>query len=651
MKVLFVLLLSFLLVHDSDAQIFKKIGQKLKDDADWRIRHKADEQINKGFDSLLTIPKKIKDKKKLKNNNTQEPAPQNQNNNNTAPKNNDQKPSGNLKTESDPDDGTPKDGYISLSLSDDKAYTGFGIRLGIRITGESVNYKNYNQVQVVITGPSTNEIKQVPLSSDGKFIMDWSPTDETGDFTVTATSSDKKAKKKLTFSVEALDAPDYDEWPEKNIKETKKAEEKLKEAVEEVEGGISPKDKEELETKMDEVKEKLKDVYKLFKDLNKANKEVFQLIKKEKKVPPNFSANLSELNNIFTDQANQMRQVNEKIATHKPQDNTICEKLVMANEALAAFTTITGFWAKSITTVVSKIISGVANTAKPIDAANTVDKFFFPKQLKNIYSNSQLDAESLSSKLGKAGFVANMVQYSSDVLLKKYCGIFKGEIKHDYVIESRNKHGVTWLKYGVIMEGALSLRYPKEGSKGKIIKMKGNIEGNATKFTFYQHVYAEDGFYEGSQGKIEVIELRVIKPPAFPFVSSLNDPAGFGAVARGIATPASFYIPIDAEFDVDANKIKIFLNTPLNDFSDLITNQLIFLLVGGDLLPYIKWMSFPIAKAGTTLGSIIRSNNEFDVTKDAKGNLSFFSKANKHIGDKNSEREYDLNFTISAQKQ
>ena len=46
-----------------------------------------------------------------------------------------------------------------------------------------------------------------------------------------------------------MEAVDYIEWEEKNITETKKAEEKLKEAVEEAEGGISPKDKEELEKK------------------------------------------------------------------------------------------------------------------------------------------------------------------------------------------------------------------------------------------------------------------------------------------------------------------------------------------------------------------------------------------------------------------
>ena len=121
-------------------------------------------------------------------------------------------------------------------------------------------------------------------------------------------------------------------------------------------------------------------------------------------------------------------------------------------------------------------------------------------------------------------------------------------------------------------------------------------------------------------------------------------------VARGL-TPASFYITVDAEYDVDAKKLKLFFNNALMDFTDAVNNQLIFLEVGADLLPYIKKMTFPISKVFTTLGSVIRSNNEFDVANDKKGNLTFSRKANKHLGDKSAKIEHDLNYTITATKE
>ena len=181
--------------------------------------------------------------------------------------------------------------------------------------------------------------------------------------------------------------------------------------------------------------------------------------------------------------------------------------------------------------------------------------------------------------------------------------------------------------------------------------MKGNFEGNATKFTFSENVEANAEFFNGSHGKIEVVELKVVKPVAFPFVSSLNDPAGFGAVARTIATPACFNITLDADYNVDEKKIKLFINNALIDFSPAVVNQLIFLEIGADLFPYIKRMMFPIHPVLRTLSSIVRDNNEFMMVKDAKGNLSFTGEANKHLGNKTDAIEHDLNFSVSAKKE
>jgi hypothetical protein len=47
---------------------------------------------------------------------------------------------------------------------------------------------------------------------------------------------------------------------------------------------------------------------------------------------------------------------------------------------------------------------------------------------------------------------------------------------------------------------------------------------------------------------------------------------------------------------------------------------------------------------------VVRDNNEFSVVKDAKGNISFSSKANKHLGTKANKNVHILNFTISAKK-
>ena len=655
MKVLFLSLISFLLVYKSDAQIFKKLGEKLKGDAEWRIRNKADQQVSKGLDSLIEMPKKIKGKKKSKNpsgkeeNNTVDTTTQNQSDNNNSSKNKNKTPTENIKTSvSDENDMTPKDGYIKLALSANTIFAGGSIL----ISGESIKYKNFNQVEITVSGPSVRDVKQLALNKDEKFSTLWNASDKTGDYIVTAKSSDKKAVQSARFTVYAL--PMMEHWCDDNIEQTNKAYDKLKEDVEQVKGSIGSKDKAELEKKLQEVKDNVDAAIKLFADLNTAGKEMAKLAKTGKNLSQTLAGNLSDLNNNLAEHARQMKNFKRIVPDHKPADNTVCEYLVIASEACAAFSAFTNIWSRSLATIAKNIVldKAVPLTVGAMNNNRLPSSLEFAgKESSKIFATSLFDAESLSSKLGRAGFAGDLIQYTSDVLLKTYCGVFTGDFKHDYEVTFRNDKGETWWKYGAKMESTFSLRYPKDKSHGHIIKMKGNLEGNATSFSFFADLEKEDGFREGSKGKIEIIPLHVYKPAALPFATSKNDPMGFGAVARGVATPAYFNIPLDAEYDVDADKIKIFLNPAIVDFTDLVTTQFLFLEVGGDLLPYIKKMNFPISKAASTIGSVIRPNNQFTVDKDSKGNLSFTGKGNRHLGSKADKIEHDLNFSLSAKKQ
>jgi hypothetical protein len=639
MKFLFLLLLFSSYSYQSDAQLLKKIGDKVKQDAEWRVRYKADRQVDKALDSVIEAPRKIIDKKKEKNKNKTTTV---------SGDNNKENVSGNLNsTASDENDMTPKDGFITLQLSATTVFAG-GTLL---ISGESVKYKSLNQVEVTINGPSTKDVKPVALTADGKFTTGWYASDKPGEYIVTAKSSDKKSVQSAKFTVYKL--PGLENWCDENIAVTNKAYDKLKDEVDRVKGEISSKDKAELQKKIDEIKENVDAAIKLFQDLNTAGKEIARLAKSGTNLSPNLAGNLSALNNTLEDQRKKMKQI-EEFNNHEPSDNTICEYLVMVNEACAAFSVYTNIECLAIKGIIKNIAldKGVPTTVGTmVNNRLPPDLEFTGKESAKIFATSLVDAESLSTKLGQAGFAGDLVQFATDVLMKKYCGVFKGHLTHNYTIEFRNSSGQNWWTYGVEMKAALFLRYPKENSKGNIIKMKGNLEGNGTKFTFFEDVEKEDGFHEGTRGKIEVVPIKVFTPLAVSEATSERDILGFGAIARGMATPAYFNIPIDAEYDVDAEKIKIFLNPPIIDFSRAVSNQFVFLLVGADLIPYIKRILFPINKANVTLGAVIRSNNEFSVDKDSKGNLSFTGKGNKHIGDKTTTRETELNFTITAKKE
>lgn len=640
MKKFSLLFLLLFICAVSHAQVLKKLGKRVKENVEWRAQRKANQKIDQGLDSLEQIPKKMGKKKKEAEPATTDPV--GQKNSARGSK------SSTVDSETGDEEMGTKDGHILFSLSANTVFTGGSIR----VSGESVIYKTFKQVEITVKGPSTNDSKSITLQQDGKFITDWNASDKTGEFTITITSSDKKAKQSASFSVEEL--PMMDDWTDENKELTNKAYDKLKKEAEQVKTELAPKDAAELDKKIAGVKEKVDAANKLFNSLNKAGKEIARQAKTGKNLSPNLAGNLSELNNILTDQRKKMKQL-EDYSNHKPFDNTVCEYLVMLNEACAAFSTFTNFYTKSIATVVNNIAldKGVPKVTSMINERykglpEPTD--FALKEPAKIFATAGIDAESLGSKLGIAGFAGDVVQFATDYLLKKYCGIYKGELKHDYTINFRNSNGILWWKYGAKMEAVFSLRYPKDKSGGKIIKMKGNLEGNATNFTFFQDIKNDDGFKEGSKDQLEVIPLKTFTPVTAPFVSSKVDALGFGAVARGLATPACFNIRIDAEYDTENEKITIFFNEALIDFTALVKNEFYFVLVGGDLLPYIKKMTFPIHKAAITIKGSIKGNNEFDVKKDKKGNLSFSGKASRHLGSPAEKMEHFLNYSLSAKK-
>lgn len=646
MKVCFISLFIFFTANLCSAQFLKTLGKRIKEDAGWQLRNKADNEVRKGLDSLFNAPKKIKEKKKEKQKNAADGS--NNKDTNNSSNNQNQNPPGNVSASTSNDnDVQQKDGFITLQLSSNTVFAG-GI---ISIAGQSVKYKNLNQVEVTVSGPSVKDVKPVPLNADGKFTTIWNASDKTGEFIVTAKGSDKKSMQSAKFTVYAL--PKLENWCDGNINVTNKAYDKLQNAIEEVKSSISSKDKAELDKKMDDVKEKVDALLKLFKDLNTAGKNISNAAKSGKNLSPNLAGNLSELNNKLSDERNKMQQI-EEYENHSGSDFTICELLVAVNEVCAAFSVYTNIESKVLTTIIKSIaidkgvpyeVGTMTNNRLPPDIE------FSGKESSKIFATSVFDAESLSTKLGKLGIAGDIVQFATDVLMKKYCGVFKGTVNHNYNIEFRNKTGQNWWTYGVEMKGVLTLRYPKDGAKGNIIKMKGNLEGNATKFTFFEDIEKEDDFKAVSKSTgLQVIPIKTFTPLAVSVATSERDVLGFGAIARGLATPAYFNFIVDAEYDVDAKKIKIFLTETTIDFTTYVANQFVFIMIGMGL-PLIRHMVFPIHKVKLTLGTLIKEHHEFDVEEDSKGNPSFKGEYNKHIGNKTTERETDLNFTIKAIKQ
>jgi hypothetical protein len=58
-----------------------------------------------------------------------------------------------------------------------------------------------------------------------------------------------------------------------------------------------------------------------------------------------------------------------------------------------------------------------------------------------------------------------MIQFATDFLMKKYCGVYKGNMRHDYTIEFRNGKGENWWTYGVEVKAAFTCDIQKKKTR------------------------------------------------------------------------------------------------------------------------------------------------------------------------------------------
>lgn len=625
MKIIYCIAFFLLMGNITYSQILKRVLNDAKNQAESKVRSKAIQKTDQAIDSLLTPS----EKKSSEKNKTATPSKQ---------------PASAATSNGESGEGMDVgEGFVQLSTSADEVFKGGTVV----ITGSSVKYGDLKTVKLEITGNGATESATLTLKEDGTFAGGWQAK-EVGLYTITIISSDGKDKKSKQVKVVEMELID---WCDDSIEETQRALDKLKKESAKVKQGIGQKDRQQLEQKLKEVEQNAQAATRLFNSLNTAIKQTARLLRKGEVLPPELVDNLSQLNDHLSQQHKEMETVNNT-ADHEPYDNSICEYIVMTNEALAAFSTFTNFWAKSVTGVIKNILLDKAVPKQveiinqnTVQAGQTTE--FVGKEGAKIFATALDDAKALESVAGKAGIAGDVGQFLTEVLLKQYCGVFKGELAHKYTIIYRNKDNIIWWQYSYTTQSVITFRYPKSTS-GSIIKMKGNIEGNATSFRFTEDMEEEDSFKEKMKTHRTMNHIPVWGPKSVPFSTAQGDVMGFGSIFRGIATPASFNIPIDADYNADDGTIKLMLNEPLIDFSPFVKYTYVFLKVSLSGIPLFTRVDFPINKAKPTLNAVVSRNNQLKVTKDAKNNLIVKGGGERHIGSADAEIEHKISYTLTA---
>jgi hypothetical protein len=371
-------------------------------------------------------------------------------------------------------------------------------------------------------------------------------------------------------------------------------------------------------------------------------------------LPPSVVTNFERVTDTVLQISDKMKQAND-IASHKPYDNSICEYLVMLKEACAAFTTITNFECKIFLGALKNIavnngIPGVAGAAND-KAGVGGDVKNIDIQCTKIIGNSVATSETLASQIGSKGFVADLMNMGCDHFLSKYCINLSGDLSENYRCIVRNKNQQAWWDYNYSTSATISLRCPKNNISGGIMKMKGNIEGNATHFSIYQNVKEIDAFKDEMKGKdgfVTIFPICLYSPPFVPFSSAKADKnTGFGAAARFALTPAYFNIPIDADYDLNSKKLTLYVNEAIADFGPQICYVYFYIATAAGL-PLFTRVNYPINRVKLTLGKVISENNTFTIG-GSEEKPSIKGTGQTHLGDASTHIEQKIDFTFGLQ--
>lgn len=528
------------------------------------------------------------------------------------------------------------------------------LKNSVSISGASLKYQNLNKVVMTITAENkVSQSKDIPLKDDGTFSTTWQPGGD-GDYNIQVKSSDGKALQNKDITVYELE--EMDSVTDEPKKEMLQAFDNLKKDIDALLPMLSSKDASDLKNEMTKVTQR-KDTYLNFlNSMDDAGKQLDALEKQQGPLPPAVVSNFSKATDQVLQISDNMKQANAA-ANHEPYDNTVCEYLAMVKEACAAFVTISGFFEKSVYDVLKNIaignaVPGVAGAASD-DAGIGGDTKNIALECTKMTATAASNAKEMVSEISKGakGFAGDLGAMCADHYLGKYCTLLSGDLSENYQCTLRNKNSRVWWDYGYTTSATISLRSPKGSVSGGMMKMKGNIEGNATHFSIYTNPKEMDDFQKemkGKDGYVQMYAACLYSPPYVPFSSAKADKnTGFGAVARGIATPAYFNIPIDADYDVGNKKLTIYVNDAIVDFGPQVSYVYIYVAVAAGI-PIFTRVNYPINKVKLTLGKVISDNSTFTIGgSEEKPAIKGTGKT--HLGDASTHIEQKIDFTFGLQ--
>jgi hypothetical protein len=254
---------------NTQSQILKQLGDRVKGQVKARADRKVDDANNKTIDGATKKPvnKEKTDQIQPSNNKTENKStgkgPSDVGNNNNG-------------------DMTPQDGYIQAKVFPDQTLTG----ASLVISGETMYSDKLKEVSIVITPPKGAKAvsyKALINKNDGSFKLPFNSTNVEGGYKVRVNSPDGKASKNITFTI--YDLGQLAQIGKKVKDLLDEASRNLKIGVAKIKDQAATKDRKEIDEKMKEVEEKIEAGEKMLTSINEACGKLGKAGKEAKGMP------------------------------------------------------------------------------------------------------------------------------------------------------------------------------------------------------------------------------------------------------------------------------------------------------------------------------------------------------------------------------
>jgi hypothetical protein len=463
------------------------------------------------------------------------------------------------------------------------------------VSGVSAYHAKAKQLKIKITHESGkfSQALSTDVQPQGTFSTTFKDTKQLGRYTVEVTGPDGKNTAKGEFRV--VDFGGLADELESGFTAIDKRQHALVKLVHDKVAALPPT------PQRDQALQKVVELEKKMNEVTLPPKPILNSLREV--VPGPHVVNLPDVK-IFgqlSEQIDELRDTADEVdrtGVLNRKDDTICETINTSIEGAklaGALFNVTGtvlevmhqvFIDKSISSVVSQVM-GEGAAATGVAGAIKVAAAGLEKDEGKIVGIKGGVTKAWTS------IVFDIVELGTKYVYERYCERIDSPLR----VKMRmvwTESGKPWYKYGVRLEGRLSLRYAKASPPGEPLTVTGELEGTATRFTMWENVLAVQPLPRG----MIAVARDWLSPPKNIFaegMSAVTDVVDFGEALRA-TQPYAFNVPVVGK--VKGDEIEIEFKPARVDFSDLVRGRLLFVAVHPSL-PVPEWsvFTFPIEKA------------------------------------------------------